>query len=67
MQDEKKKKGQKMTSSDRNITTDGSFIGAVSTVHFAIADLVRGEADRGVVGTGVLGRLADSRLTGLLI
>lgn len=66
MQDEKKMV-QKMTTSDRNITTDGSFIGAVSTVHFAVTDLVRGEADRGVIGTGVLGRLADSRLTGLLI
>lgn len=59
--------GEKKTTSDRNITTDGSFIGAVSTVHFAIADLVRGEADRGVVGTMVLGWLTDSRLTGLFI
>lgn len=50
-----------------NITTDGSFIRAISTVHLAIADFVWGQADRGVIGTGVLGWLTDRRLTGLFI
>lgn len=57
-----------MTCSNKiNVTTDGSFIRAVCTVHFAIADFIGGEADRGVVGTRVLGWLTDSRLTGLFI
>ena len=57
-----------MTCTDKvNFTTDGSFVRAVSTVHFAIADLIGCEADRGVIGTRVLGWLADSRLTGLLV
>lgn len=50
-----------------SITADGSFIRAVATVHLAVADLVGGEADRGVVGTGVLGGLAGSRLAGFFI
>lgn len=49
------------------ITADGSFIRAVAAVHLAVADLVGGEADRGVVGTGILGGLAGSRLAGLFI
>lgn len=48
-------------------TADGSFIGAVAAVHLAVADLVGGEAHRGVVGTGILGGLAGSRLTGLFV
>lgn len=48
-------------------TADGSFVRAVAAVHLAVADLVRREADRGVVGTGVLGRLAGSRLAGLFV
>lgn len=48
-------------------TADGSFIRAVAAVHLAVADLVGGEANRGVVGTGVLGGLAGSRLAGLFV
>lgn len=56
-----------MEEQEMNITTDGSFVRAVSTVHFPVADLVRCQAHGGVVGTGVSGRLADRGLAGFFI
>lgn len=50
-----------------SVTADGTLVRAVRAVHFAVADLVGGEADRSVVGTRVLGRLADGRFAGLFI
>lgn len=50
-----------------SVTACGSLVRAVRAVHFAIADLVGGEAHRSVVGTRVLGRLADGGFTGLFI
>ena len=51
----------------KSLTTDGALVGAVGTVHFGIADLVGGEADRGVVGAGIFGRFTHGRFTRLLI
>ena len=56
-----------MTCSDKNSTTDGSFIRAIRAVHFAVADLIGREARGGVIGTRVLGWLTHSRLAGLFI
>lgn len=50
-----------------SVTTDGSLVRAVGTVHFAVADLVGGEARRRVVGTRVLGWFADGGFAGLFI
>lgn len=50
-----------------SLTADGSLVRAVRAVHLAVADLVGGEAHRSVVGTRVLGRLADGGFAGLLI
>lgn len=50
-----------------SVTADGSLVRAVRAVHFAVADLVGGEAHRSVVGTRVLGRLADGGFTRLFI
>lgn len=61
-------KKKDMTNTNKtNITADGSFIRAVGTVHLAVADLIGCEADRGVIGTRVLGWLTDSGLAGLFI
>lgn len=63
-----KQKKKKMTCSDKtNSTTDGSFVRAIRTVHFAVADLIGREARGGVIGTRVLGWLAHSGLAGLFI
>lgn len=50
-----------------SVTADGSLVRAVGAVHFAVADLVGGEAHRSVVGTRVLGWFADSGFAGLFI
>lgn len=50
-----------------SVTADGSLVRAVRAVHFAVADLVGGEAEGSVVGTRVLGRLADGSFAGLFI
>lgn len=52
---------------ESDVTANGSFVRAVGAVHFAVADLVRRQADGGVVGAMVLGRLAGRRLARLLI
>ena len=51
----------KQTRERCDITTDGSLVRAVGTVHFAVADLIRSQAHGCVVCTRVLGRLADGR------
>lgn len=50
-----------------SVTADGSLVRAVGAVHFAVADLVGGEAHRSVVGTRVLGWFADGGFAGLFI
>lgn len=50
-----------------DVTADGSLVRAVGAVHFAVADLVRSEAHRSVVGTRVLGRFADGGFAGLFV
>ena len=57
----------KQTRERCDITTDGSLVRAVGTVHFAVADLIRSQAHGCVVCTRVLGRLADGGLAGLFV
>lgn len=52
---------------EESVTANGSLVRAVGAVHLAVADLVGGEANRRVVGTRVLGWLADGGLAGLFI
>jgi len=49
------------------LTTKLALVGAIPTVVRAVAELLGGEADGGVVGTRVGGRFAHQRLAVLLI